>query len=50
MKKIRVAITGAGNCASSLVQGLEYYKGRNEEALAGLMHARTDHGGGGRDV
>ncbi len=40
MKKIRVAITGAGNCASSLVQGLEYYKGPNEEALAGLMHFR----------
>ena len=40
MKKIRVAIAGVGNCASSLVQGLEYYKGRNEEASAGLMHAR----------
>ncbi len=40
MKKIRVAIAGVGNCASSLVQGLEYYKGRNEEAFAGLMHAR----------
>ncbi|TDI72783.1 MAG: inositol-3-phosphate synthase [Betaproteobacteria bacterium] len=39
MKKIRLAITGVGNCASSLVQGLEYYKGRNEGA-AGLMHAR----------
>ena len=39
-KKIRVAIAGVGNCASSLVQGLEYYKGRNEEASAGLMHAR----------
>ena len=40
MKKIRVAIAGVGNCASSLVQGLEYYRGRNEQALAGLMHAR----------
>ena len=40
MRKIRVAITGVGNCASSLVQGLEYYKGRNEGAFAGLMHAR----------
>ncbi len=38
MKKIRVAIAGVGNCASSLVQGLEYYKGRNEGAFAGLMH------------
>ena len=40
MNKIRVAIAGVGNCASSLVQGLEYYKGRNEGASAGLMHAR----------
>ena len=40
MKKIRVAIAGVGNCASSLVQGLEYYKGRTEGAFAGLMHAR----------
>ena len=40
MKKIRVAIAGVGNCASSLVQGLEYYKGQNGGALAGLMHAR----------
>ena len=40
MKKIRVAVAGVGNCASSLVQGIEYYKGRNEEAFAGLMHAQ----------
>jgi len=40
MKKIRMAIAGVGNCASSLVQGLEYYKGRKEGAFAGLMHAR----------
>jgi len=39
-KKIRLAIAGVGNCASSLVQGLEYYKGRNEKEFAGLMHAR----------
>ena len=25
-KKVRVAIIGVGNCASSLVQGLEFYK------------------------
>jgi myo-inositol-1-phosphate synthase len=38
-KKIRVAIAGVGNCASSLVQGVEYY--RNAEAnewVPGLMH------------
>jgi len=40
MRKIRVAIAGVGNCASSLVQGLEYYKGRNEGAFAGVMHSR----------
>ena len=40
MEKIRVAIAGVGNCASSLVQGLEYYKGRNERAFSGLMHFR----------
>ena len=41
MKRIRVAIAGVGNCASSLVQGLEYYKGRNKEAFAG-PHACPD--------
>ncbi len=40
MKRIRVAIAGVGNCASSLVQGLEYYKGRSGGAFAGLMHVR----------
>ncbi|MCH7537698.1 MAG: inositol-3-phosphate synthase [Proteobacteria bacterium] len=40
MKKIRVAIAGVGNCASSLVQGLEFYKGQSGGSLAGLMHAR----------
>ncbi|MCP4781840.1 MAG: inositol-3-phosphate synthase [Hyphomicrobium sp.] len=40
MRKIRVAIAGVGNCASSLVQGLEYYKGRKEGEFAGLMHTR----------
>ncbi len=36
MKKIRVAIVGVGNCASSLVQGVEYYS-RFQKSL-GLMH------------
>ncbi len=40
MRKIRAAIAGVGNCASSLVQGLEYYNGWNEKASAGLMHTR----------
>jgi myo-inositol-1-phosphate synthase len=38
MKKIRVAIVGVGNCASSLVQGLHYYRARQEAEAIGLMH------------
>lgn len=30
MGKIRVAIAGLGNCASSLIQGVEYYKSLGE--------------------
>jgi myo-inositol-1-phosphate synthase len=38
-KKVRVAIVGAGNCASSLIQGVEFYKNANEaERVPGLMH------------
>jgi myo-inositol-1-phosphate synthase len=37
MKSINVAIAGVGNCASSLVQGIDYYKS-NEHGVAGLMH------------
>lgn len=37
--KVRVAIVGVGNCASSLVQGVEYYKNADEGAdIPGLMH------------
>ena len=39
--KVRVAIAGVGNCASALVQGVEYYKDANEEAtVPGLMHVK----------
>jgi myo-inositol-1-phosphate synthase len=42
--KVRVAIIGVGNCASSLVQGVEYYKDADpEELVPGLMH--VDLGG-----
>ena len=38
-KKVRVAIIGVGNCASSLVQGVEYYKNAVEtDRIPGLMH------------
>ncbi len=39
MSKIRVAIVGVGNCASSLVQGIEFYREtRTNERVPGLMH------------
>ncbi|WP_321429555.1 inositol-3-phosphate synthase [uncultured Methanolobus sp.] len=38
MDKIKIAIAGIGNCASSLIQGIEYYKKKNEEDAIGLMH------------
>lgn len=38
-KKVRVAIVGVGNCASSLVQGVNFYKAaKKEENIPGLMH------------
>jgi myo-inositol-1-phosphate synthase len=37
--KIRVAIAGVGNCASSLIQGVEYYRGADPaDSVPGLMH------------
>jgi myo-inositol-1-phosphate synthase len=39
MSEIRVAIVGVGNCASSLVQGVEYYKDADpQDRVPGLMH------------
>ncbi len=39
MGKINVAIIGVGNCASSLVQGVHYYKkAKDDEFIPGLMH------------
>ncbi|MDT0221943.1 MULTISPECIES: inositol-3-phosphate synthase [unclassified Gordonia (in: high G+C Gram-positive bacteria)] len=39
--KVRVAIVGVGNCASSLVQGVQYYKDADESStVPGLMHVR----------
>ncbi|MHC1739684.1 MAG: inositol-3-phosphate synthase [Anaerolineaceae bacterium] len=38
-KKVRVAIIGAGNCASSLVQGVQFYKDtKDDDRVPGLMH------------
>jgi len=39
MGSVRVAIVGVGNCASSLVQGVEYYRGADPAgSVPGLMH------------
>src|SRR5437867_10795524 len=43
-KKVRVAIIGVGNCASSLVQGVHYYRNAKAgEFIPGIMH--VDLGG-----
>jgi myo-inositol-1-phosphate synthase len=43
-EKVRVAIIGVGNCANSLLQGVEYYKDASpEDSVPGLMH--VDLGG-----
>ena len=38
MDKIRIAIAGVGNCASALIQGMEYYRGKTETDAWGFMH------------
>ena len=38
MSKIRIAIAGVGNCVSSLLQGIEYYKTKSKAEAIGLMH------------
>ncbi len=41
MGSVRVAIAGVGNCAASLVQGVEYYKDADPDArVPGLMHVQ----------
>ncbi|HHT46758.1 MAG TPA: inositol-3-phosphate synthase, partial [Firmicutes bacterium] len=37
MSKVKIAIAGVGNCASSLLQGIEMYK-NSPENIIGLMH------------
>jgi len=38
-RKVRVAIVGVGNCASSLIQGVQFYKNaRESDKVPGLMH------------
>ncbi|HEX5017979.1 MAG TPA: inositol-3-phosphate synthase [Actinomycetes bacterium] len=41
MGSVRVAIAGVGNCAASLVQGVEYYKDADPDSrVPGLMHVQ----------
>ena len=42
MSKIRVAIVGLGNCASSLIQGVHYYRdAKDDDFVPGLMHVNV---------
>ena len=38
MEKIKIAVVGVGNCASSLIQGLSFYRDKKPEDAIGLMH------------
>ncbi|MDY6844555.1 MAG: inositol-3-phosphate synthase, partial [Thermodesulfobacteriota bacterium] len=38
MGNIKIAIIGVGNCANSLLQGIQYYKNNCSEDITGLMH------------
>ncbi len=38
MDKIKIGIVGIGNCASSLIQGIHYYRNTDEDVAIGLMH------------
>ena len=40
-KTVRLAIVGVGNCASSLLQGIDYYRDHATERTAGLLHAEV---------
>jgi len=38
MQKVKIAIAGLGNCASSLIQGIHYYGNKDPQDTIGLMH------------
>lgn len=43
MRKIRAAVIGVGNCCSSLLQGIYYYKNaERDESIPGIMHVNID--------
>lgn len=43
MEKIRLGIIGLGNCASSLIQGIYYYRKRTAEDAVGIMNWQIGH-------
>mgnify|MGYP000569011669 CR=1 FL=1 len=38
MEKIKIALIGVGNCSSSLIQGIYYYRNKDPQDMVGLMH------------
>ena len=38
MEKIKIALIGVGNCSSSLIQGIYYYRDKDPQDMIGLMH------------
>ncbi|MEJ2658825.1 MAG: inositol-3-phosphate synthase, partial [Desulfobacterales bacterium] len=38
MKPIKIGIIGAGNCASSLLQGIKYYQGKGNNGVVGILN------------
>ena len=38
MSTVKIALVGLGNCASSLIQGINYYRDKSSEDATGLMH------------
>ena len=37
MTTIKIGLVGIGNCASSLIQGINYYRGKDGEEAIGLI-------------
>jgi len=42
MKKIKLAVVGVGYCASSLIQGIEYYGDHHNEHSDGIMQTQIN--------
>jgi len=42
MKKVKLAVVGVGNCASSLIQGIEYYRHHHNELSDGIMQTQIN--------